>query len=50
MNERFLFRGKRKDNGEWVDGSNYAFKDICPRNMEVTGNIRDNPELLEVER
>ena len=21
MNERFLFRGKRKDNGEWVDGN-----------------------------
>ena len=21
MNERFLFRGKRKDNGEWVEGN-----------------------------
>lgn len=20
MNERFLFRGKRKDNGEWIEG------------------------------
>lgn len=32
-----------------VDGSNYGFKDICPKNMEVIGNIHDNPELLEVE-
>lgn len=29
-----------------VDGSNYCFKDICPRNMEVIGNIYDNRELL----
>lgn len=34
-------------NGKFaVDGSNYAFKDIYPRNMEVIGNIFDNPELL----
>lgn len=31
-----------------VDGSNYVFKDICPKKMEVIGNIHDNPELLEV--
>lgn len=31
-----------------VDGSNYGFNDICPKNMEVIGNIHDNPELLEV--
>lgn len=38
-------------NGKFaVDGSNYDFKDICPRNMEVIGNIHDNPELLEEER
>lgn len=30
-----------------VDGSNYGFKDICPKNMLVIGNIYDNPELLE---
>ncbi len=30
-----------------VDGSNYGFKDICPKNMEVIGNIHDNHELLE---
>lgn len=29
-----------------VDGSNYAFKDISPKNMVVIGNIYDNPELL----
>lgn len=35
-------------NGKFaVNGSNYNFKDICPRNMEVIGNIHDNPELLE---
>lgn len=35
-------------NGKFaVNGSNYNFKDICPRNMEVIGNIYDNPELLE---
>ena len=28
-----------------VNGSNYAFKDICPKNMNVIGNIYDNPEL-----
>ena len=25
-----------------VDGSNYGFKDICPKNMQVVGNIYDN--------
>lgn len=35
-------------NGKFaVNGSNYNFKDICPRNMEVIGNIHDNPELLK---
>lgn len=35
-------------NGKFaVDGSNYSFKDISPRNMEVIGNIHDNPELLK---
>lgn len=37
-------------NGKFaVDGSNYSFKDICPKNMEVIGNIYDNPELLRSE-
>lgn len=35
-------------NGKFaVNGSNYNFKDICPRNMEVIGNIHDNPEILK---
>lgn len=35
-------------NGKFaVDGSNYSFKDICSKNMEVIGNIFDNPELLK---
>ena len=35
-------------NGKFaVNGSNYNFKDICPKNMEVIGNISDNPELLK---
>ena len=46
-------KGKHKSlvyfkNGKFaVDGSNYTFKDICPRNMEIIGNIHDNPELLK---
>ena len=28
MNERYLFRGKRKDNGEWVEGY-YVFQRKC---------------------
>ena len=35
MNNRYLYRAKRMDNGEWC-------------NDEVIGNIFDNPELLEV--
>ena len=35
-------------NGKFaVDGSNYSFKDIAPKRMEVIGNIHDNPELLK---
>lgn len=35
-------------NGKFaVNGSNYNFKDICPRNIEVIGNIYDNPEMLK---
>lgn len=37
-------------NGKFaVDGSNYGFKDIAPRNMKIIGNYHDNPELLEAE-
>lgn len=38
-------------NGKFaVDGSNYHFKDIAPKRMEVIGNIHDNPELLKGEQ
>ena len=45
--------GKKKaivyfKNGKFaVDDSNYSFKDIDPKRMEVIGNIHDNPELLK---
>lgn len=36
------------ENGKFaVNGSNYHFKDIKPRNLKVIGNITDNPDLLE---
>ena len=35
-------------NGKFaVNGSNYDFKDIAPKRMEVISNIHDNPELLK---
>ncbi len=30
-----------------VDGSNYSFKDIHPKSIEVVGNIHDGLDLLE---
>ena len=34
-------------NGKFaVDGSNYHFKDIAPKRMEVIGNMHDNQELI----
>ena len=33
MNERFLFRGKRKDNGEWVYGGIYYQKSESGKRM-----------------
>lgn len=44
MNNRYLCRGKRKDNGEWVCGY-YVFQ----RNLSVIGNIHDDG-WSEVER
>lgn len=38
MNDRYLFKAKRTDNGEWVIGY-----------YGVIGNIFDNPKLLESE-
>jgi hypothetical protein len=37
-------------NGKFaVDGSNYSFKDIAPKRMEVIGNIHDDTELFRGE-
>lgn len=44
MNERFLFRGKRKDNGELVDGYLYITHD---GKYEIAKYCDD--DLLEVE-
>lgn len=44
MENRYLCRGKRIDNGEWVQGYLYAEERKC---VEVIGNIFDNLELLE---
>jgi len=29
-------------------GNGYGYPDTCHQNIEVIGNIHDNPELLEV--
>ena len=42
---QILFKAKRKDNGEWVEG-HYA---ECRGEMEGIGNIFDNKELLQEE-
>lgn len=36
-----------KDGKFAVNGSNYKFKDLKPKVLEVIGNIHDNPELLK---
>ena len=42
------YTGLTDKNGKFaVDGSNYHFKDIAPKRMEVIGNIHDNRELLK---
>lgn len=46
-----LFRGKRIDNGEWVEGFYYKMAEINLlfdlENFAVAGNSFDNPELLQ---
>ena len=46
MQNRFLFRGKRIDNGEWVEGYLYG---IWERRYILWGMINDIPNMAEVD-
>ena len=45
MSREILFKGKRKDNGEWIEG--YFFK-IWDRVFLLWGMTNDNPNMVEV--
>lgn len=47
METRFLFRGKRKDNGEWVEGYLYG---IWERRYILWGMTNDIPNMVEVDQ
>lgn len=46
MEDRFLFRGKRKDNGEWIQGYLYG---IWERRYILWGMTNDIPDMVEVD-
>ena len=46
MENRYLFRGKRKDNGEWVQGYLYG---IWERRYILWGMTNDIPDMVEVD-
>lgn len=46
MQNRFLSRGKRKDNGEWVEGYLYG---IWERRYILWGMTNDIPNMVEVD-
>ena len=49
MNDRYLFRGKRKDNGEWVQG-HYRSRTMEPNFDRVRHFISmDYPETYEID-
>lgn len=46
MENRYLFRGKRKDNGEWIQGYLYG---IWERRYILWGMTNDIPNMVEVD-
>ena len=46
MGNRYLFRGKRKDNGEWIQGYLYG---IWERRYILWGMTNDIPNMVEVD-
>ena len=46
MENRFLYRGKRSDNGEWIQGYLYG---IWERRYILYGMINDIPNMAEVD-
>ena len=46
MNDRYLYRAKRKDNGEWISGYLYG---IWERKYILWGIINDVPDMKEVD-
>lgn len=46
MENRYLFRGKRIDNGEWVQGYLYS---IWERRYILWGMTNDIPDMVEVD-
>lgn len=46
MNNRYFFKAKRLDNGEWTDG--YLFN-CWERSYILWGMINDNPNMVEVD-
>lgn len=46
MENRYLFRGKRKDNGEWIQGYLYG---IWERRYILWGMTNDIPDMVEVD-
>lgn len=46
MNDRYLYRAKRMDNGEWVQGYLYG---IWERRYILWGMTNDVPDMIEVD-